>query len=261
MSISSVAQIAADHITQKPLPPSPVAIALPDDDPDISENLDAIGAAEGQSFAIEYVDSTKFKSVRRITVWGIVAGSGGIPSLIAFCHERKAQRQFRIDRIQCFIDYDGEVFSDVPTFLVENFGMSAPIASRKGRDLEDRWRHILDNVRHDAVILAALSRCDGKTVIEEVEIATAYLSKLAEKGGLMLDDAEIASIYRYANRLRPTETAILRSLTHVAELGSRHIEKLLLTAVALVDADGKRHPNEISLINTLAQDLIGTTVI
>lgn len=252
----------ARMVDGRPLPVSPVPVALPDDDDPVSAALDHLGYAEGQSFAIEYVDSSRRASTRRITVWGIVGSAGGVPSLLAFCHERKARRQFRIDRIQCFIDYDGEVHSDIPRFLFDNFGMSLEIAAGRDRDeREQRWKHILEAVREEAVILAALARSDGHAVAEEVEIATDYLGRLSEANGMMLDEAEIAGIYRYANRLRPTEEAIRRALNGIANLPPRHLQRLLLTAVALIDADGKRHDAEVSLVNEIAMELTGMAVV
>lgn len=262
MEASSIVARLISQVENRPLPSAPVAITLPDEDDQLVEIAsEKLGYAEGQSFAIEYMDSRGRKSTRRITVWGVAAGSAGVPSLIAFCHERNAQRQFRVDRIHCFIDYDGEVFSDVPMFLTENFGMDLNLASSRGDDATDRWSGILKAVRHEAVLLSALSRSDGKTVAEEVELATDYLSRLAEMNGLMLSEGEILSIYRYANRLRPTEKALSNALQHLSNLADRHLQRLLLTAVALIDADGARHPAEISLVNEIAIDLIGTTII
>ncbi|HEY0120575.1 MAG TPA: WYL domain-containing protein [Rhizobium sp.] len=257
----SIARTLAEQVSKKPVPKSPIPILLPDEDEAISAKLENLGYAEGQSFAIEYVDSAKRPSTRRITVWGIVAGAGGVPSLIAFCHERKAQRQFRIDRIQCFIDYDGEVFSDIPVFLQENFGMNILLGTKTAPDGDRRWRRVLDSVKHDAVLLSALSRSDGKTSPQETEIATDHLSRLAENAGMMLEDAEILAIYRYANRLRPTEEAIMRALEHAAAQGHRHVQKLLNVAIELIDADGQRHHNEIALINSIALDLTGMAII
>lgn len=261
MSVLTIAHAIAEHVASKPIQSVGVNVILPDEDDAISAKLEMLGYADGQSFAIEYLDSARRLSLRRITVWGVVAGAQGVPSLIAFCHERKAQRQFRVDRIQSCVDYDGEVFSDVPTFLAENFGMEIGLAGKKGHESDLRWRGILDTIRHDAVLLAALSRSDGKTVAVEVDIASNYLSQLAERQGVMLDDADILAIYRYANRLRPAEDAITRALHYVRELGPRHVQKLLLTAVALMDADGNRHPHEIELVNIISSELIGTTLI
>lgn len=257
MSIAVLARTLADEVDSRPLPVSPVPIILVEDDEPASSKSQKLGFAEGQSFVIEYTNAAGRSSTRRITVYSLLSGAGGVPSLVARCHERKAQRQFRIDRIKCFIDYDGEVFGDVPAFLAENFGMHVDLASRRQDDDGARWMGILDAVRHDSVLLAALARSDGRTVAAEVDEATDYLSRMAERQGLMLSEAEILSIYRYANRLRPTEDAILRALEHVSVLGKGHVERLLVAAARVIDADGQRHPSEIALLNAIAEDLTG----
>ncbi len=259
MSIALLAQQLADEILARPIPPSPKPIELPDTDADSLAEYEDLGFAEGQSFIIEYLDSAGKASTRRITVFAIVAGVGGIPCLLARCHERKAQRQFRVDRIQCCIDYDGEVFADVPQFLTDNFGMAIELSSRSAAEL--RWKQIQGQIRHDATLLAALSRSDGNVVDAETNAATAHLVKQAEAEGFMLDDAEIVAIHRYVGRLRPNEQAILRALDFLAGAGQRRIQRLLLAAAAVMDADGRRHASEVALINAIAEDLIGTSIV
>lgn len=259
MSIAFVARTLSEEILAKPAPPPPRPVILPDIDEDFTEGEQSIGFAEGQSFAIEYVDSAGKLSTRRITVWSIVGGTNGVPSLLAHCHERKAQRQFRVDRIQCCIDYDGEIFSDVPRFLCDNFGMTLLIA-KKTDNAEERWPGILATIRHEAVLLAALAKADGKVRPEEVEAETDYLSRIAERTGVMLDEGDIAAIRRYVGRLRPSEDAILRALNALALQGAARVQKLLMAAIAVIDADGKRHDREIEMINAISVDLTGVPI-
>lgn len=260
MSFGVLARSIADEVEARALPMSPVPIviaALDDVEPGAGETL---GSAEGQSFIIEYVDSTGKSSTRRITVWSLSTGVGGVPCLIARCHERQAQRTFRCDRIRCFVDYDGEVFDDVPAFLSQNFGMSLGMASRKDPNSEKRWAQILGRVKHDAVLLSALARVDGQTLAVETDAATNHLAWFAEMDGIMLEDAEIVALHRYLNRLRPTEQAIMRAIHETSTRERRHIERMLMAAAAVIDADGMRHPREVALINAMAGELIGTSI-
>ncbi len=261
MSFGALARSIADEVEARVLPTSPVPIviaAIDDAEPSGGETL---GSAEGQSFIIEYIDSTGKSSTRRITVWSISAGAGGIPCLIAKCHERQAQRSFRVDRIKCFIDYDGEVFDDIPTFLSQNFGMSLSLAVKKDPNIEKRWAYILGRVKHDAVLLSALARVDGQTLVVETDAATNHLAWFAEMDGIMLEEAEILALNRYLNRLRPTEQAIMRAIYETSTRERRHVERMLMAAAAVIDADGTRHPREVALINAMATELIGTSII
>lgn len=264
MSLEALARTMSEEVLHRPIPMAPIEIVLDEFDDPTQDAADHLGHAEGQSFLIEYRDSAGRRSARRITVWGIVAGANGVPSLIARCHERQAQRQFRIDRIVSVVDYDGEVFEDVPAFLVENFGMSHLLAGRRGDDAMGRdrvWSDVLEAIRHDAVILSALARSDGKAVAVEVDAAADHLSQLAERNGAMLDEAQILAIYRYANRLRPTEEAIVRALRFLQQQSPQHVKRLLIASAAIIDADGLRHPNEIALLNAVAEDLLGVPLV
>ncbi len=260
MNINQIARDLAAEIISLPAPPSPLLIVLPEVDEEPVRRAENIGDAEGQSFLIEYVNSAGKPSTRRITVWSIVGGTNGIPSLLAHCHERKAQRQFRVDRIQCFIDYDGEVFDDVPLFLEQNFGMALPVSTKRADD-GARWAGILNSIRHDAVLLAALAKSDGKVRPEEIEVETDYLASLAERTGVMLDDGDIASIRRFAGRLRPSEEAIMRALNALTAEGETRTKRLLMAAVRVIDADGKRHEKELAMINAISLDLTGVEIL
>lgn len=256
MAISGIARELADEVIARGLPASPVPIILPDDD-DSTEDTEGLGYAEGQSFIIEYLDAAGRSSTRRITVWSISRGAHGIPCLHARCHERNATRLFRVDRIRTCIDYDGEVHSNVPEFLTVNFGMSPALAIRSAGEDRDRWQIILAAIRAEAVILAALAKADGTVVAAEIDAATDYLAARAERTGYMLDQAEIAALQRFTRRLRPSEDAIIRSLNEIAGRGTREIQKLLLAAMAVIDADGLRHDREMMLIDAIAEDLTG----
>lgn len=259
MSIGSSAVTLSEHVSGRPIHEPPVAIVLPDAD-DEEFRGEQIGQADGQSFLIEYIDSKGRPSSRRITVWSIVAGSGGAPCLMAFCHERQAQRQFRIDRIRSFIDLDGEIFEDVQSFVSENFGIAVGVANARA-DSNKYWNAIIASIRHDAVILTAIIRADGRILAGEVDSVTAYLWKQAERSGQMLNDAEVLALQRYTARLRPTEDAIYRALDAVAKRSPGEITQLLSAAVVAMDADGARHDDEIDLVNTISLDLIGAEII
>lgn len=249
------------HVLNRALPPAPHPVRLvEDDEPDVAV-VDIVGYADGQSFMIEYVDSRGRPSSRRITVYSLDIGRGGVPLLTARCHERKATRQFRVDRIRCCIDYSGEVFDDVPTFLEQTFGMSVALASRRGADdAETRWRDILDLIRDDAILLAAMSQSDGAIHPAEIEAATAYLMGVAEADGAMLSPEEGQLVAAHFKRLRPTGEAIRRALEAQVSRPARRIRTLLMAAVRVLDADGQRHPAELELLNDLCRELTGVEI-
>lgn len=107
----------------------PGRISVPVDDP--HDTLPAAhprahDRAEGQSFAIDYVDHAGHPSHRRISVWAVERNPDGIPILLARCHERQAARAFRVDRITGVTDFDGTRREPLVRFFFETFGFLWP---------------------------------------------------------------------------------------------------------------------------------------
>ena len=216
------------------------------------------GDAEGQFFIIEYVGSTGGRSMRPITVRAINPGAGGVPVLWSLCHLRNGMRGFRVDRIKSCSDPEGEVFSDIPAFMIETFGMHPLLASYLGTsDDAKRWTVILDIIRHPAMIISAMARADRKLKRSELEIETDYLSKLCESDGIFPSEMEMAAMRRYLLRLRPNAAKMQVALDGVAYNGARSVEQLVRAMVAVMDADGRRHPDELKLLDAIMMELAG----
>lgn len=249
------------------LPPVPALVdyakPLPVEDDDDDRGAEDLGYAEGQSFMIEYVDSKGNSSTRRITVFQIVKGINGVPSLMARCHERQAMRQFRVDRIKACIDYDGEIFDNVPTFLVETFGISIQHATAKPDSAAaDVWQSIVAKIRPRAALLAAVSRSDGIVRSVETEVAAAYLVRHVERDGeQMVSPDDFKRINTYLRRLRPTEEAIDRAIEYLRGCDEADIVNLFRACVDVMRADGREHPLEINLINEMAYDIFGVEIL
>jgi hypothetical protein len=248
------------QVASRGTPRSPVPIQVPDTDDDLETSGD-LGYAEGQSFVIEYQDARGDFSTRRITVWSIGLGVGDVPVLIANCHERNAQRTFRIDRIVSCIGFDGEVHEDVPAFISECFGMNPLLAARRASPEDQaRWDEMRTAIRHEAVLLAALSHSDGLMHPNEIDVAVAHCERSAEKRGHYITEATLRSLVAYCRRLHPNRRDIERSLIRLMSDDTQLIVSFLVASVKLIDADGKRHPKEVELINDLAMELTGVRV-
>jgi len=234
---------------------------MPLEDDPYEEDAD-IGYAEGQSFAIEYRDSKGQLSARRITVWGLKSGIGSVPVLVATCHERRAQRTFRVDRILACVDYDGVVHDDVPAFLSETLGMTEAAATRTSKP-EDaaNWSRIRRLVQKEAILLTALSHSDGLMHQLEIEVTLRRCEQIIQKQGLYLNEACLRSLERYLRRLRPTERDIAEALEVVTRSDPRDIISFLTSSVHLIDADGIRHRDEVGLINDVSVELTGLPVV
>ena len=246
-------------------PPALGAITLPNDDDDESSesvNIQGFGPAEGQSFIIEYVDSRRESSRRRITVWSIVAGRGGIPCLLARCHERGADRSFRIDRIQTIIDYDGEVHDNVATYLQECLGLSNALSgmssAREAEKAERLWERCLEISSPYAQLLTALSLSDGDRHDSEIAVASDFCMRICEENGLECNHATASSFRSYLRHLRPRSGTYERALDRILETSSSDaLGRFLLTARDLIEADQRVHPAEVAMIEDIYFQLIG----
>ncbi|MEP1930764.1 MAG: WYL domain-containing protein [Roseibium sp.] len=255
-----------------PRPPRDVLLGI-EDDPDETDN--ALGEAEGQSFMIDYVSSKGEASSRRITVWGIKESANGTPMLVAKCHERNRTRSFRVDRIKCCIDYDGEVHDDVPAFMEDTFGMSRAYRARQAqtdtgissptqpgisakeqveRDAKAAWSRARPYLRPHAEILSAISLSDGSMHPAEVAVAVRHCTMIAKKRGFDIENDQ-TRLNAYIKRLRPTDKTLKKMATNLGQAPRSEITDLLVSAVELMDSDRKRHPAEVELVNQLSQEL------
>lgn len=234
----------------------PVSLPVEDDQDDAIETEVDIGYAEGQFFMIEYLNAAGQRSRRRITVTALGTGKGGVPILTARCHERKAMRSFRIDRIQCCIGMDGEVFEDVAAFMADTFGMSVSLASRKAEG-EQKLERIRQLCGDWAVLLKAMSVADLLLDKREARLATDHLAAEVERAGLMVNEGDIAWLQTYFGRLRPTERVVRRALERLSERPVREKERFFRAAVGVMDADERRDGREFRLLDAMARELTG----
>ncbi len=221
-----------------------------------------LGYAEGQSFAIEYEDAEGNESVRRITVWSIEESTAGTVTLVARCHERKATRRFRIDRIKAVIDYDGEVFSPPDEFFVETFGMSPEML--KGLSNEDALEDLrrAKNILRDEIrLLAALGHADGQLDEREIDEILIYGDWRLGRNDLMLEQAQLAQLRRYIARTRPTREMLMKSIDRIqSRFEPEGLKRLFMAAHAVVKADGEAHEDEMALLEDLYLELTGLPI-
>lgn len=256
MSGRGIVDVLVSRVDEKPFAAVEVGTVLPagDDPSEVTEGT--LGRLDGQTFVIEYVDTKGSASVRRISVYSVEAGSGGMPCLYARCHERKAMRQFRVDRIRSCADFDGVVYPDVLKFLSDTFGMamSDAVAASSGHQ---RWSSVLHAIRAEAVLLSCVSLADGSRHDRETESMADYLSRIAEDAVGIMTDAEIVAMVRYVQRLRPGPEAITAAVEAMRRKESGHQRRFFSACVDVMDADGFRRSSEKAMIDDLCAEIVG----
>ena len=213
--------------------------------------------------AIEYCAANGELTRRRITMRRIEFNCS-VPSLYAFCHERRAIRQFRTDRIKCFITADGEVIE--PNNFWKSIGVDFDAIEytpqkRCGETSEtNRTKRMLrDQIR----ILAALSRADGNMRDEEVKAIIEYIEIEVEWDRIDLSEETIAELKAYIKRLRPTAEKVSESLFRLFEepkgkkrIYAKELERFMRAAKNVIDADGVLHETEVEFYNGMADSAL-----
>lgn len=208
----------------------------------------------GLAVAIEYVDAAGNASSRRITVRRISIRADGRITWSALCHERRAVRAFRGDRIQCVIDLDGVIHDDAMRFLSQELGLDltppAPGQSEAVAAPQPKARRISAGrfgrlARDGLTVLAALARADGLMDDAEVGVMLAYAAAVARAGGQEMPAAEGEKLAKWLRRLRPERDAVTDALGAIAAAAGAG-DLLLRYAVRLMDADGVHHPDEFA---------------
>ncbi len=230
----------------------PQPVVLPEEDAKETQPFAREVAFEGQSFMIEYVDTKNRESRRSISVLSVKYNDHGDPSLWAICHHRNAPRLFRIDRIQCCIDYDGEVHDPAP-FLLETLDLDVTAKAPVADVDSSRLRAARDRARPHAILLAGLSRCDGYMHPDELGVLCRHCEQLSDN--LSLEECDrLGRTYR---RLKPTPRQMNEALDSLRSEPVDVLERFLISAHELIRADGKLTPQEAELYDQFHYELTG----
>lgn len=242
-------------------------VSVPEDDP---HDTLAAGAAEdhdpadGQSFAIDYVDHAGNISHRRISVWAVQRNVEGVPILIAKCHERQAARAFRVDRITGVTDLDGAKREPLSRFFYETFGFIWPkdaevVAPEEPED--QRWDRIRLVIRKAGIaLLAALARADREIGAAEVEEMVFFCERACAAEEIDLTGTERERLAAWVARLRPTPESVESALDTLFESGTEAIATLLKAGMRVINADGTLKEAEAEMLDAFCYALTGRHV-
>ncbi|MEA2994184.1 MAG: hypothetical protein QOD40_3104 [Alphaproteobacteria bacterium] len=253
-------------------PPTSIALSVPEldhhDDGHHGHQLVAgqVELAEGQSFIITYRDASGQVSTRPITVWAIRTSAEGIPVLVAKCHLRNATRYFRLDRIEVIADFDGVVHEPMDIFLRDTFGIdwspgkryeaAANSEAEEEDEVADPWTLIRRVCRASgAQLLCAVGLADGELVPVEIDAIVEFLEGRCRESKIELNQAHSAQLKLYVKRMRPTPEVVEKAMDRLMHSRPVVISEVIDACVRIMDADGRRHNAEITLLQTVAQAL------
>lgn len=199
---------------------------------------------------IDYVDALGNKSRRRITMLSYVTTEKS-HTIHAICHERKAFRAFRVDRIEEIVTFDGEVFAPVE-FFTGLFGISfvatpsdfaagqnkrQPLTLSTARDLREHLRAPLS-------ILVCAAMSDGHVHIEEIDRIQSYAESeiytLHKQGRLSVaPQVEVMDeLCKMIAHMRPQRRSMKGYVERICEWPQDRVERLAKALGKVVSADG-----------------------
>jgi tellurite resistance protein len=198
----------------------------------------------GMTIGIEHVDADGSVSRRWITIVAPVEVDGH-NQLLCHCFKSESLRAFRMDRVITLFDEHGETF-DVREFLQLK---ASPTKARTG------GASYRSAIRDGLRVLIAIARADGHLDAEEVDVILDYARAEGARKGVTRDEASLAELRRYIERLQPTGsvvTSCIDRLTDESEEAQRH---LLAYIARVVRADGVVDSSEAELEKLIAKRL------
>ncbi len=234
----------------------PVAI-LDDDTDDMLRESGPIGAQDdcllGHTMMIEYVDANHHASCRRVTILGFDLEP---PVVIrARCHERRANRSFRLDRVTTIIDaLTGEVFERPYEYFLRRFGVNFDELFLSTLEDENRMGAILKHVAPGLTLLGGLASSDGFFHPEEIEAIARYCDAELTNSGVFATDVEMQSILDHAGRfLVPSVDEFRLACATIAKRGN--LRPILRSLREVIDADGLITADEMSFYQEIESEL------
>lgn len=191
---------------------------------------------------IDYTDSGGVFTRRRITLLTLKPAASSI-HLIAKCHERQAQRSFRCDRIDYFIDEDG-VATKPTVYFADVLGIDLAKLSPKGQQEESDVRKALKRLSPALTVLVCAARSDNEFHREELDRILHYvedeLEDLRQSGSLGFElTVELLDALKPAiRRMRPSPQSILWAYPQVLRLPPPRRQRLTRAIEAVIVADG-----------------------
>lgn len=213
-----------------------------------------LGFGENQSFVIVYDGGPHQESLRRITVRDIALNAAKQPVLNAWCHEREALRAFRIDRIEAIVTEDGDVIAPPARFFAETFAMAETYCGGGFAQGEPLTRIRLIFTAH-MMALAHLCHNDSGFSQDEQGIIFDHCLKLAHDADRPATAGEKRTLENFLKTLKPMKLFLGRTMRALQEDRPERLAALLAAADQVINADGLRRHNEISIFGLLRREM------
>lgn len=206
----------------------------------------------GDAFClIEYEAADGERTRRRISMRSLKRAAG-VVYLYAFCMERRAMRQFRVDRITGMITEDGEVLDPATYFALQGIPLRPQTAAEAFTC--DCASRALAEMRPGLVLLAAVARADRKVDLREVDAVQVYAEReliaLAREGALDVPASlEVAAAMTGdIAMMRPMTPTLRAQAIRICDWPEARFARLRRAMEEVIIADGRILPSEMNLV-------------
>lgn len=239
---ADAAESALPQTVQDAAPPAHEAVLVMDGD---SRDL-------GDAFClIEYEAANGERTRRRISMRSLKRGNGVI-FLNAYCMERRAMRQFRVDRITGMITEDGEILDPAAYFALQ--GVPLRVQTEAEAFTADCAARALKEMRPGLVMLAAVARADRKVDLREVDAVEVYAERellaLSREGVLDVPASleVIAAMTGDIALMRPMVPTLRAQALRICDWSEARFARLRRAMQDVIVADGRILPSEMNLV-------------
>lgn len=203
--------------------------------------------------AIEYADAVGGFARRRVTLKTCRVATGG-PVLGAICHERRAYRTFRLDRIRCVIDADGEIHAP-GVWLQAMAGVRLDgLQAAPGAVEVEQARALRQALGPELAILVTAARSDRQFHIAELDMIEQFaereVSRLLREGDLQGEFGVGAfdQLRPIIGGMRPGRDTIWTAMRAVSRRRAARRDRLGQALRQVIEADGRVHPAERAML-------------
>ncbi|KFI24154.1 tellurite resistance TerB family protein [Paenirhodobacter enshiensis] len=214
----------------------------------------------GDTYAIiEYHDSKGAQTTRRVTLMSLTETNHGL-GVNCICHERRAYRLFRVDRISGVIDEDSGEVVPFGTFFAETYGCSLPMSDAAAQEdpALTAAKTLRDFLRPALGVLVSAARADGKMHISELDAIQIYAEK--EMFALQRDGRigkaptiEVLDAFnREIERMRPQRRSLRGHLEIIMTYDKPRQDRIQQALEGVIQADGRIVADEIDYLNDIA---------
>ncbi|MEM8687054.1 MAG: WYL domain-containing protein [Pseudomonadota bacterium] len=220
------------------------------DSPDMhaDEALDPEPVLDGLRLELGYVDAEGRRTNRLVTCKRLVHSDDG-DRLLAFCHARRTDRTFLLDRIIDAANHaTGARIGDIRAFF-------APFREQAG-DLDDdhgTTRKVLEELGDELRILAFIAKADETLHTAEDNLISVFVRSRSESlGHEVAGNYDHAKVMDWFRHQAPDIEAIERSVLRVAKRSEAQLGHIWELAAKVMEADGTVMPEELDRLHALA---------